>query len=731
MTSNHSFSFKEKYVKPLVPFRKSQLSLAILFLLPMAMPSAFADTEADSENDSVNLPIMGVSGSGLPGLTENTGSYTTDRVNSSTRLGLSLRDTPQTVTVVTSQQIKDFGYQSMDDVLRSASGVYVYNRGSNGGAYLSRGFSLQTQFDGVQNPWGISEQNRNPSPDSAILDHVEIVQGASGLLTGAGDPGGTVNMIRKMPTATPQASFELSGGSWDYRRAVGDVSGPLIESGAIRGRMVMAYQKQNSFVDYEFSNRRVFYGVLEGDLTDTTTISANFQYQNNKDNDDFGVQMGPQGQDLGYSRSKFFGVSWGEFEKENRLYTLRLDQLLPNDWQLRATFNRSETDVDNEGAFLMGAADLATGEGMSSRSVLLQREFASNAFDIYLNGPVQLFNREHELVFGANTVNQTQRSRGLYETIPANLYTYDPATRPYPSVTQFDPWPRKEKTTQEGIYTAGRFNLTDSLKVILGARMSWFESEAIKATQEISPYAGIVQDLNSWASVYASYSDIFNPQSRQKASGAFLDPVVGSNYEIGIKGEFYDGKLNAGLAFFRLEQTNLAEIDESIAPDTLCDGRCYNASGKVISEGIDINLAGELLPGWQMMTGYTYVDSEYASGQDKGRQYNTHLPQHIFNLSTIYQLPQTQWSVGGDLQYHSKIYQESDVYNVVEGYRTEQGGVALVGLLAKYAINERSEVKLNVNNVFDRKYFESVGSPNYFNSYGAPRSFYVTYQVNL
>ncbi len=718
-------------MRPSLLFRKKPLQIAVLSLLPLAMPVAFAESETDEENQAVTLPAMGVSGVGALGLTEDTGSYTTGRVNSATRLGLSLRDTPQTVTVVTSQQIEDFGYRQMDDVLRSTSGVYVYDRGLNGGAYLSRGFSLQTQYDGVQNPWGISEQNRNPSPDSAILDHVEIVQGASGLLTGAGDPGGTVNMVRKMPTFDPQASFEVSGGSWDYQRAVADFSGPLIDSGRVRGRVVGAYQKQNSFVDEEYSNRRVFYGVVEADLTDSTILSANIQFQNNKYNDDYGVQMGPQGQDLGYSRSKFFGATWGEMEKENRLYTLRLDQQLANNWQLRATFNRSETDVDNESVFLSGEVDLATGDGLSSRSVLLEREFASNAFDMYLSGPVQLFNREHELVFGANTVNQTNHSRNLLEEIPANLYSYDPATRPYPDNTRFDPWPPKEKTTQDGIYTAGRFNLNDSLKLILGARMSWFESESTEANQEISPYAGIVQDLNDWASVYASYSDIFNPQDRQKASGDYIEPVIGSNYEVGVKGEFYDGKLNAGLALFRLEQTNLGEVDETIAPDTLCEGRCYTASGKVVSEGIDINLAGEVLPGWQMMTGYTYVDSEYASGEDKGEQYNTHLPQHIFRLSTLYQLPQSQWSIGGDAQYHSKIYQESDNYNGVEGYRTEQGGVALVGLLAKYQINERSQVKLNVNNVFDRKYFESVGAPNYYNTYGAPRSVYATYQLDL
>lgn len=714
---------------------KHRFHIVMLSLLPLVMPiAAVADSETEQQSEAVSLPVIGVSGTGALGLTEHTGSYTTGQVNSSTRLGLSIRDTPQTVTVVTRQQIEDFGYQSMDDVLGAVSGVYTYNRGLNGGAYFSRGFSLQTQYDGIQNPWGISESNRNPSPDTAILDHVEVVQGASGLLTGAGDPGGVVNMVRKMPTYEPQASFEISGGSWDYQRAVADFSGPLTESGRIRGRVVGAYQKQNSYVDEEYSNRRVFYGVLEADLTDTTTISANVQIQNNNYNDDFGVIMGPQGQDLGFDQSRFFGADWGDITKEQRLYTLRLDQQLPNDWYFRAAFNRGETEVDALDAFPSGTLDLATGSGLSSRSVILQREFNSNAFDAYLTGPVELFDREHELVFGVNTVNQTNRSRGKYAGVPIdNIFTYDPSDRVFPQDSTLGAWPAFDKISQEGVYTAGRFNLNDSLKLILGSRFSWYEAEDIRETAEWSPYAGIVQDINEWASVYASYSDIFNPQSYKKADGSTLKPVIGSNYELGLKTEFYDGKLNAGMAIFRLEQTNLAREDRSVPfdPDNLCGGTCFEAADKVVSEGLDLNLAGQLMPNWQMMAGYTYVDSEFASGEEKGRQYNSNMPQHIFRLSTLYDVPASPWSIGGDVQWLGEIFEESADFDGTQGYRTEQGSVALVGLLARYQINEQSNIRLSVRNLFDREYFESVGSTNYFNTYGAPRSAYVTYQLDL
>lgn len=683
---------------------------------------------AEQTEQSLSLGRMEVSSMGLGAMTEGTGSYTTGRVNSSTRLGLSLRETPQTITVITSQQIKDFGYDTMDDVLKATSGTYVYNRGANGGAYFSRGFAMQSQYDGIPNPWGISEQNRNPSPDSAILDHVEVVQGASGLLTGAGDPGGTINMVRKMPTHTPQAAFEVSLGSWNYRRAMADVSGPLIESGRIRGRAVAAVQREKSFVDHEFSNRRVFYGVLETDLTDTTLVSANVQIQHNRYNDDFGVQLGPSGEDLGFGRSSFFGADWGNMEKENRLYTLRLDQQLPHDWQLRAAFNRSETDVNNKIAFPMGSVDVDTGAGMTIRRNRLQREFFSNAFDVYASGPVMLLGREHELVLGGNSAIQTDRSRNNFSNVPIdNLYQFDPRAVPYLDDDTLTEWPSFSRTRQRGVYSAARINIADPLKLIVGGRLSWFESGTARENRVWSPYAGLIYDLNDWASVYASYSDIFNPQSNKSASGNNLDPVVGKNYEVGLKGEFFEGRLNTGLALFRLEQTNLAKLDESVPYDqnNACEGWCYTASDKVLSRGVDFSVAGAVTEDWQMMAGYSYVHSKYASGDQSGDAYNTYMPQHIFRMSTIYQIPASQWSVGGDVQYHSRIYQKTDVYHI------RQGGVGLVGLLAKYQLTEQSEIKLSVQNLFDRKYFESISTPNYFNSYGAPRSAYITYQLNI
>jgi len=306
-----------------------------------------------------------------------------------------------------------------------------------------------------------------------------------------------------------------------------------------------------------------------------------------------------------------------------------------------------------------------------------------------------------------------------------NIYSFDATSIPRPTGA-FEDWSTPNETTQKGVYGATRLNLADSFKVILGTRVSWYEYKAAGVQQQkedavVSPYAGLIYDLSKSTSVYASYSDIFKPQSYLKFGGGTIDPVVGKNYEMGIKGEFLQGRLNASAAIFRLEQTNLAKVDESVSLTGCNGGRCYTAEDLVVSKGVDLGLNGELLPGWQMGAGYTYVESEYGSGVDKGKSYGTYLPKHILRAYTTYLIPGTNWTVGGNVRTQSRMYTEST------GMLIEQGGYTVVGLMAKYRINKQAELVFTGNNIFDRHYYESIGSfgPKTENFYGAPRNFAV------
>lgn len=670
---------------------------------------------------SQTLPAIQVLGRASD-VTEGTGAYTARTTNTAAKLTLSPRETPQTVTVVTRQQMDDGGMTTVDDVLDSASGVFVHKQAANGTNFYSRGFFLQSQYDGVPNPIGMSESNRNPRIDSAFLDRVDILQGASGLTSGAGYPGGTVNLVRKRPTNMFQAQADVQVGAWQQRRFVGDISGPLNTAGSIRGRVVMLTDDSNSYVDYVNNRRRGFYGIVEADLTPSTLLSASFQYQKDRGRDHLGVVFGPDGSDLRFPQSAYIGNANADMTKEYKNYTVGLEQKLPGDWSLKATYSRNETDMTQlRDSWVWGNLNVASGNGLSlyqSRS--LDRHFTADAFDVYASGPVTLFGRQHEFAVGTNGSTMQSHSYNTgYLPTPINIYQFNPAALPEP-VTG-NPFGTDERTSQMGAYGVGRLNVTDALNVIVGTRVTNYEHKdmktgviSLKENGVVSPYAGLIYDINQQYSAYASYSDIFTPQSQKEISGNTLKPIVGTNLEIGIKGELLDGKLQTSAALFRLEQTNIAKKDPTIPynPANACGGTCYIAADKVTSQGVDLGINGLVARGLQIAAGYTYVDSKYASGPQKDERFMTTLPRHSARLAANYSIPATAVTVGGSLRYFSRIYHATD--------KLSRGGMVLARAHAAYQITPQASLSLAIDNLFDKRYYATVDS-KFYTPYGDPR----------
>lgn len=189
----------------------------------------------------------------------------------------------------------------------------------------------------------------------------------------------------------------------------------------------------------------------------------------------------------------------------------------------------------------------------------------------------------------------------------------------------------QSKATNLGLHGVARWPLTDTLKLIMGVRSSSYKVEnavtcrtAPRESGEITPYAGLVFDLNAQYSAYASYSDIFNPQTNRSIDGSVLAPVVGANDEVGVKGELLDKRLNVSAAIFRLEQSNLSVRDDSIPndPGNACGGACYTAAGEVVSQGVDLGVNGKVGANLNLAAGYTYVDAEYKAGPQQSQRFN-------------------------------------------------------------------------------------------------------------
>ena len=305
---------------------------------------------ADSSG-AMELGATNIDAAGLGAVTEGTGSYTTGSSNSSTKLALSLRETPQTVSVMTRQRIEDQQLNTLSDVLKQTPGLNVQNIDSERVNIYSRGYSIDNyQFDGIPTTL-IVQTSASPQSmiDTSIYDRVEIVRGATGLMTGAGDPSGSVNLIRKRPTANFQGAVSAGAGSWDTYRSEVDLSGPLTADARLRGRAVVAYQQGNSYIDHYQQEKQTYYGILEADLSDSILLTVGFDYQKN---DPRGVSFASfplfydDGEQTDFSRSTNAASRWSYRQQDTLNTFATLEQDLVNDWKLKVSVNNMYSTRD-------------------------------------------------------------------------------------------------------------------------------------------------------------------------------------------------------------------------------------------------------------------------------------------------------------------------------------------------------------------------------------------------
>ena len=697
-------------------------------------PNGTLTLEKNTASNTLQLGATSVLAQGLGETTENTGSYTTGTMSSATKFLTSARETPQSVTVVTRQRMDDQNMQTLEDISNYTPGLTLRKTGGERPEFYSRGSAIDNiMIDGL--PIGYDSDTLGTAT-LAMFDRVEVVRGASGLMVGSGNPSGTLNLVRKRPTVEPHVSFTAGAGTWDNYRGEIDASSKLNESGSIRGRIVAAYQDKDSFIDAYSSKRQLLYGITEFDLTDATTLTLG-SYYNREDNpgaDWNGLPTHVNGSFLPLHRSARFSPDWTYWDKANKNVFAEIEHRFDNDWKLKVntTWLKSNLEMLGSSFYRLDNTDnLQLNVGRYSY------EHTQKSIDGYASGPFSLFGATHELVIGASYRREdTNDGPGggpdddyNYVVDPLNFHYQDV---PKPQIT-YD-WSRKGKVDQSSTYAAFRFNLRDDLKLILGSRLDWYEYQQntavgiysfgadYKATREVTPYAGIIFDLNDTYSVYASWTRIFQPQEYKNVSQSLLPPVTGTNYEAGIKAQYFDGALNTSFALFQLNQEKLPQA----VPCADLNG-CYEASGEVRTRGFEMELSGELAQGWQASAGYTYAAAQYmqpSGTAQKGDRFDSDTPYNLFKVATSYQLhgDLEKWTVGGAFRTQSSTYTRFDV---------KQGGYSVADLMTYYRLSDNVKLQANMNNVFDKRYYQSISNPAGANIFGDPRNVMFTVKWSM
>lgn len=685
--------------------------------------------------------------------------YAAKTTESAAKLPLSLRETPQSVTVITRERMDDFGLVTVANVLEQTTGVTVQENDSNRVNFTSRGFSIQNfQLDGVPTAYS---SGSSVMGDTVLYDRVEVVRGATGLVTGSGDPSATVNLLRKAPTREFAASVAAVAGSWNRGRIEADVSGPIFADGRVRARVAGAFEDRESYFDFYEEKKKIGMAVVEADITDSTLVRAGVDY----------TEVTPKGTTWGtsplyyrdgsptsFDRSYNAAVRWSTWDRNSTNYFAVLEQDLPGDWKFRAAYNKRDSESTAKLYYGYGGyPDPNNGSGLTVADYFNVYQQEETAFDVYASGPLELFGRKHELVVGANgydrdetTMNDTiDASKRPYAMTIPNIFTWD-GRIPEPVLLRYGTPAQINRIKETGVYGAVRLNPTDRLKIIVGARSSQYETRSDRYTlagvydrtanayseDKVTPYLGAIFDITAQISAYVSYSDLFKPQSNKDKNNQQLDPVIGANYEGGLKGEFFDGQLYAAVAGFYVQQDNLAEIDPTV-PDgfLLPDGStAYRAVMGAETRGFEAEITGQLTPRWRVAGGYTYAYTENAAKV----RINTLNPRNIARIQTSYDLPGRfeGLTIGGGLNWQSEIYTLASI--PVPGntsapgtnppllrVNVSQGSYVLASLMARYRFNKSLSATLNVDNLFDETYYRRVG---FYNGgyYGEPRKVTLT-----
>lgn len=344
-------------------------TLKTLALIVATLPyTALAENTATPRPEqTAELQTVNVTGKNRSTRTENRDSYTTSAMRTTTGLALSPKETPQSVSVITKTQLDNQGITNMEQALKTTTGINVIPD-SGRWRYQSRGFYIdQIEEDGLSTTVAGSSGNPYDDPQSmsnlAIYDHIEVVRGPTGLTQSNSEPGGTINAVRKRPTANMQASLSFMADRFGAAGLIGDVSGSLNSSHSVRGRLVSSLTRNKTFQDKKPTKGQMLYGILEADIGENSKATIGGLYQRTEETPDFyGVPMG-NGFDLNLPRDTYLGAEWNQIRLYKRNIFAEFDHQINDNWKWSSKLNYTRSSSAQNFATAANTRGLFAGIG--------------------------------------------------------------------------------------------------------------------------------------------------------------------------------------------------------------------------------------------------------------------------------------------------------------------------------------------------------------------------------
>jgi outer membrane receptor for ferric coprogen and ferric-rhodotorulic acid len=673
-----------------------------------------------------------------------------------TRVETPLREIPQTLSVIPPELLAQQNDTDLAEALAHAPGIITVRTDSLDNVYYSRGFRITSfHIDGgaaVFDIYGGQELDSIPPvfpavgmPDLSEFDHIEVLHGSDALFANNGNPGATVSLVRKHPLLTPGVNVSAWVGSWNNTRVEADATGPLAFEGALRARVDAEFSEHGYFYQKAHFRRERLFAVLDYDLSPESLLTVGGSYQW----DDAvpvgnGLPRNTDGSDPHLPRHTAFTFDWDEYHSRTAEMYVQWRQQFASSWKLKVNVAAWDETLRSALGTFNSPIDPATERFTSPPEFVAtpgpdsQHEFTS---DVTLSGIQDWLGHREEWAIGADYTRAHARMDfdAYYPTGPlvTNILDYDSSIYADPR-GRIQPLYRARISNvarHAGLFSSFRVYLRDDLSVSAGARLSGDRRDnaivlttdgqsgsaftSLVNTDVITPYGGILYDINRLWSLYASYADIYHSNGLG-GTGATLKPSHGVDIEAGLKAAAPDGSLNGSLVFYRIRQYDVPVWDGAIQP---LDYYFENNS----SSGIDAELNGHIQADWLISGGYSFNNNDGADGTPL----SSATPRHLFKLWTSKQLPGDlhRWSAGGEIQAQSAnsrsgLYcpNPSGYCSTETYYKATQRAYAVVNLRVGLQITPRWKAALSLNNVLDKVYYQTVGTPQAENWYGEPRN---------
>lgn len=656
------------------------------------------------------------------------GGYQATEASTATKIDVPLRDVPQAINVVPAALFKDQGARSVQDVLRNVPGVGFSHGDGQRDQVTIRGFSaISDQYvDGVRD-------DALYFRDLANVERVEVLKGPSSVLYGRGSSGGIINRITKKPTGQALRELSFSYGSFDAKRVTADLGDALTDR--LHYRLNAAYENSGGFRDEYFLRRYLVAPSLQIKFTPRTTLLLQFDHLNDRRLTDFGIPA-INGRPVNVPVSTYYGSGDGRADDYTRAKVTSGGATFEHQFggsSFRNVLRAYRYDLDRNNTLPGGVI----GSEVSRTRGKVRRQEDGLFNQTELTSEAKVAGTRHQLLYGAEVARQNKDQYFLNVANIDRVPLFNPGKKRVPPIPA-NARPGTDNVgilTTAGVYVQDLVTLGEHWKALLGARYDYFDqkteeripgrSNLKRVDRAFSPRAGLVYQPREWGSFYASVSRSFQPSGESfpiAANNADIKPEETRGYEAGAKFDLFRRAASTTFSIFRLDRTNIKTTDPA-APSRLIP------IGEQRTDGFEWTGTGSVGRHWLISSGYAYLDARITKSNTvvgrvplQGKRPSL-TPVHSGNLWVRREIGRGFAAAGGVQAVGARFASPDDTVTL-PGYAVTDA--------ALFYHAERYELGLNVNNLFDRRYFVSAhGGSNILNLPGAPRNAQVTLRVRF